>query len=57
MSWLDNGHCGIVQSPSIDDLEAANFAIMRINIKFNLTNLSTLVYSKPGIVCGFSSVT
>ena len=32
MSWLDNGHCGIVQSPSIDDLEAANFAIMRINI-------------------------
>ena len=38
MSWLDNEHCGIVQSPSIDDLEAANFAIMRINISLKLVS-------------------
>ena len=30
MGLLDNGHCGIVQSPSIDDLEAETFAIMKI---------------------------
>ena len=46
MSWLDNGHCGIVQSPSIDDLEAETFAIMRINI-----SLISVPYPRYGVGC------
>lgn len=41
MSWLYNGRCGIVQSPSIDDLEADNYADRRINI--SLISVSWLV--------------
>ena len=48
MSWLNNEHCGIVQSPSIDDLEAGNFAIMRINI--SLISVSYPTYGVGGLV-------